>query len=150
MTEVRRRKPLWPWILGAIGVVLVMVCGLGVVALSMNMDAEDQPFVVGSASKAPQIQTTPNTDLIVLEVTTAGKGNVSWNFNGQGGTDNGVTFPYRKALGPFDASAVFISMVVQNTTGNAGPLQAKITYGDKVWPCEGSGAYAVVTCTGSG
>jgi hypothetical protein len=137
-------------IVALVAAVLVVLCGVGVVALAMNMGPTAEPFVVGSASKAPQIQTTPNTDPIVLEVTTTGKGNVSWNYNGQGGTDNGVTFPYRKALGPFDSSAVFISMVVQDTTGKGGPLQAKITYGEKVWPCEGSGAYAVVTCSGSG
>jgi hypothetical protein len=146
MVEARRKHRVWPWVVGGMAAVLV-ICGAGVVAVAVSMTPTEEPFVVGSA---PQIRTTPQADPIVLEVTSTGKGNVSWNYNGQGGTDNGVTFPYRKTLGPFDSSAVFISMVVQNTTGKDGPLQAKITYGEKVWPCEGSGAYAVVTCSGSG
>jgi hypothetical protein len=127
--------------------IILLVCGAGVVAVAVNIEPSGQPFVVGPASPTTGAKNSPP---IVLEVTTTGKGNVSWNVNGQGGSDNGVTFPYRRELGPFDSNAVFVSMVAQDTTGKGGSLQGKITYGDNVYSCEGSGAYAVVTCTGTG
>jgi hypothetical protein len=148
MTTVRKRRR-WPWVVAGIAAVMLVLCGAGVVAVATNMEPGPEPFVVGSAT-AGNPMTGPPDLVIVLEVTTTGKGNVSWNINGQGGSDNGVTFPYRRTLGPFDTSAVFVSMVAQDTTGKGGPLQGKITYGEKVYPCDGSGAYAVVTCTGTG
>jgi len=146
MTTVRKRRR-WPWVVAVVAAVVLVLCGAGVVAVATSMEPGPEPFVVGSGSNP---MTGPPDLVIVLEVVTTGKGNVSWNVNGQGGSDNGVTFPYRRTLGPFDASAVFVSMVAQDTTGKDGPLQGKITYGEKVYPCDGSGAYAVVTCTGTG
>jgi hypothetical protein len=145
MGQNRRRS--WPWVAFGVVAVVLVLCGAGVIGVAASMKPAKDPFV---ASSTPPMSGAKDAASIVLEVTTPGNGNVSWNFNGVGGTDNGVTFPYRKTLGPFNTSVVVVSMVVQETTGKGGSLQAKITYGDKVFPCEGSGAYAVVTCSGTG
>lgn len=151
MENHRSKRKALPWVIGALAVVL-LVCGGGLVAMvATAMNPGPDPFVVRSGTEPNNPMTSSlNHPVIVLEVTTPGKGNVSWNVNGQGGSDNGVTFPYRKELGPFDTGFILLSMVAQDTTGKAAPLKARILLGEKVFPCEGSGAYAVVTCTGSG
>lgn len=141
----------WHVILVA-GIVLALLCGgLGYLGLQVSSQPGAEPFVVGSRGSAPTSWDATRKDypVIRLEVTGIGPADISWNVNDQGGSHNGAQLPWSKDLGPFD-SFVVISMMAQtkNSTTSAA-IRGTIIYGDKSFPCEGQGPYAVAVCSGS-
>lgn len=141
----------WHLILVA-GIVLAIVCaGLGYLGLQASSQSGAEPFVVrGSGSPASWDATRKDYPVIRLEVTGTGPADISWNVNGQGGSHNGAQLPWSKDLRPDDPSFVVISMMAQtkNSTTSAA-VRGTIIYGDKSFPCEGQGPYAVAVCSGS-
>lgn len=138
-------------IVAIIGMAAMLLCG-GIVAIALGMTAKDpgpEPFVVGSGrSNYADVHSAAKTKL-VLEVTGTGKADISYNIMGTGGSDNGAVLPWRVELGPFDGY-IIVSMLAQTKSGASDAVvHGKITYGEKVWECDGKGAYAVATCTGT-
>jgi hypothetical protein len=145
---VQRRKSSTRVILVVllIGVAVVLLCGLGSIAI-LASSQEAEPFVVPSATHyADKSAAKPE---LVLTVEGTGTADISYNVNGTGGSVTDATLPWRRTVGPFQGYTI-VSLVAQDKTGSATQkIVGKIGFGPKVYACEATGAYAVAMCTGS-
>jgi hypothetical protein len=142
-----RRRNKTVLVAGIILIGSILLCGLGAVAIlaSSAPKAGGDP-IVESSNYANKLSTSPP---IVLTVEGIGKADISFNINGSGGSETDAVLPWTRTLGPFDGLVV-ASMVAQDKTGSSKQkITAKISFGEKSFPCEAIGAYAVATCTGT-
>ncbi|MGW5318585.1 MmpS family transport accessory protein [Nocardia thailandica] len=129
-----RKKKVWPWVLGGIALVFLLIVG-GCVA------------VIGVA--ANEIDKESNREVTVsYEVTGTGSGSVFYsgrNFDVAQETD--VTLPWTKTV-TMDGLLKVVSLTATNA-GADGEISCRITVGGKVIAEQtANGPYAGATCTG--
>lgn len=145
-----RKRRKWPWVVGAIVLLLVVASVAGGKSTTTQVPAS--PTSNSAAPGAPAAEAADGS-VVVYEVT--GKGGASVTYMKEDFSQEQQTstkLPFKKQLQFKDKVGSFnpLSLVAQHSSG-AGEITCRITVDGKVvGESTSSGPYAVVTCNGNG